>query len=106
MTTLIHQGDLWLLETPNNKSRPVLVVSRNEAIPVVNNVVVAPVTTTLRPIATCIPVGTEQGLSRESVATFDNLTTVPKAFLTVRLGSLPVSERHVLCEALAALANC
>ena len=41
---MVAQGELWLMETPNRKRRPVLVVSRDEVIPVVNNVVVAPVT--------------------------------------------------------------
>ena len=43
------------METPNRKRRPVLVISRDEVIPVVNNVVVAPVTSTIRDIPTCIP---------------------------------------------------
>ena len=30
------------METPNDKRRPVLVVSRDEAIPALNNIVVAP----------------------------------------------------------------
>ena len=52
---MVAQGELWLMETPNRKQRPVLVVSRNEVIPVLNNVVVAPLTSTIRDIATCIP---------------------------------------------------
>ena len=66
------------METPNQKRRPVLVISRDEVIPVVNNVVVAPVTSTIRTIPTCIPVGADEGIDRDSVATFDNLAAVPK----------------------------
>ena len=55
--TVVAQGELWLLEPPNQKHRPVLVVSRDEVIPVFNNVVVAPVTSTIHSIPTCIPVG-------------------------------------------------
>ena len=94
------------METPNDKRRPVLIVSRDEAIPVLNNVVVAPVTTTLRDIPTCIPVGLEEGIDRDSVATFDNLAAVPKSVLTRRLGKLSVGARGRICEALDALANC
>jgi mRNA interferase MazF len=94
------------METPNQKRRPVLVVSRDEVIPVVNNVVVAPVTSSVRHIPTCIPVGTEEGIDRDSVATFDNLAAVPKAVLTRHLGKLSISGRRRICEALDALANC
>lgn len=94
------------METPNQKRRPVLVISRDEAIPVLNNVVVAPVTSTIRNIPTCIPVGAGEGIDHDSVATFDNLAAVPKAVLTTRLGSLGVDGRLQICRALQAMANC
>jgi mRNA interferase MazF len=94
------------METPNQKRRPVLVVSRDETIPVLNNIVVAPVTSTIREIPTCIPVGAEEGLDHDSVASFDNLAAVPKAVLTRRLGRLGADGRRRICEALDALANC
>jgi len=94
------------METPNAKRRPVLVVSRNEAIAVLSNVVVAPVTSTIRNIPTCIPVGPDEGVDHESVATFDNLAAVPKAVLTVRLGRLGPDGHHRICDALDAMADC
>ena len=103
---MVAHGELWLMETPNAKRRPVLVVSRDEAIAVLNNVVVAPVTSTIRNIPTCIPVGPDEGVDRESVATFDNLAAVPKAVLTVRLGRLGVDGHHLICDALDAMADC
>ncbi len=103
---MVAQAELWLMETPNEKRRPVLVVSRDDVIPVLNNVVVAPVTSTIRSIPTCIPVGAEEGIDRDSVATFDNLAAVPKSVLTMRLGSLGVDGRLQICRALEAMANC
>jgi mRNA interferase MazF len=103
---VVAQAELWLMETPNRKRRPVLVVSRDEVVPVVNNVVVAPVTSTIRDIPTCVPVGPEHGIDHQSVATFDNLAAVPKAVLTVRLGALGAGGRRQICEALDAVANC
>ncbi|MCC5950906.1 MAG: type II toxin-antitoxin system PemK/MazF family toxin [Acidimicrobiia bacterium] len=94
------------METPNHKRRPVLVVSRDDVIPVVNNVVVAPVTSTIRDIPTCIPVGPDEGLDHDSVATFDNLAAVPKSVLTIRLGSLGATGRRRICDALDAMADC
>ncbi len=83
-----------------------LVVSRNEAIPVLNNVVVAPVTSTVRSIPTCIRVGPGEGIDHDSVATLDNIAVVPKALLTARLGDLGPSGRDAICAALRALADC
>ena len=103
---MVAQGELWLLEPPNGKRRPVLVVSRNEAIPVLNNIVVAPVTSTIRSIPTCIPVGPDEGIDHDSVASFDNMAAVPKALLTTRLGALGVTGRQQMCGALRALADC
>jgi len=103
---VVAQAELWLMETPNQKRRPVLVVSRDESIPVLNNILVAPVTSTLRDIPTCIPVGPEHGIDHDSVATFDNLAAVPKSVLTTRLGRLGTGGRRQICEALDALANC
>ena len=94
------------METPNGKRRPVLIVSRNEAIPVLNNVVVAPVTSTVRPIPTNIVVGRLEGIDHDSVASFDNLSAVPRSVLTIKLGQLDSARRHEICTALEALADC
>lgn len=103
---MVAQAELWLMETPNQKRRPVLVVTRDEVIRVLNNVVVAPVTSTIRTIPTCIPVGPDEGIDHDSVATFDNLAAVPKSVLTTRLGSLGLDGRRQICDALEAMANC
>ena len=103
---MVAQAQIWLMETPNEKRRPVLVVSRDDVIPVLNNIVVAPLTSTLRDIPTCLRVGQEEGLDDESVATFDNLAVVPKSGLTTQLGALGVGGRQRICHALAALADC
>jgi mRNA interferase MazF len=103
---VVSQGDLWIVSIEGDKERPVLVVSRNEVIPVIQRVVVAPVTSTLRSLPTNISVGPDEGLRHESVASFDNLTTVPKALLTRRLGSLGAMSRYKICAALQAMADC
>lgn len=83
-----------------------LVVSRDAAIPVLNNLVVAPITSTIRTIPTSISVGPDTGIDHESVASFDNVAVVPKSLLTRRLGALEPHRRPEICAALAALADC
>ena len=103
---MVAQAELWLMETPNRKRRPVLIVSRDAVIEVLNNVVVAPVTSSIRDTPTCIPVGADEGIDHDSVATFDNLAAVPKSVLTRRLGSLGIGGRQQICAALSAMADC
>ncbi len=103
---MVAQAEIWLMETPNHKRRPVLIVSRDDVIPVLNNLVVAPVTSTVRDNPTCIRVGPDEGVDHDSVATFDNLAAVPKSVLTTRLGQLGIGGRRRICDALDALANC
>jgi len=103
---VISQGDIWLLETPNDKRRPVLIITRDEAIEVLNNLVVAPLTTNIRSIPTCVPIGPDNGIDHESVASFDNIAVVPKTLLTSHLGSLGQSGRQRICAAISALADC
>lgn len=98
------QGDLWWAESEGQR-RPVLVVTRSEAIPVLNRILVAPVTRTIRGIPTEILLGSEDGLPDTCVASFDNLQPVPKSFLTSRLGSI-WRRRHEICSALEALSDC
>jgi mRNA interferase MazF len=92
------------MEMPNNTQRPVLVATRDEVIPALNNVVVvAPVTSTVREIPTCIAAGPDEGIDHDSVASFDNLAAVPKSVLTTRVGSLGLTGRQQICDALTAM---
>ncbi len=99
-----RQGEIWWAET-EAKRRPVLVVTRSEAVPVLNRILVAPVTRTVRDIPTEVALGQRHGLPAECVASFDNLQPIGRSFLTARLGSLG-DDRDEICRALAALADC
>lgn len=99
-----RQGEIWWAEA-EDKRRPVLVVTRSEAIPVLTWIVVAPVTRTVRGIPTEIPLGPAVGLSVESAASFDNLQPIRTSFLTRRVEDLG-PRRVEVCSALAALADC
>lgn len=103
---VVARGDLWWGETPEAKGRPYLVVSRDGANAVMRNVLVAPVTRRVRGVPSELPVGRAEGLSVESVASFDNLEAISKALLVRRLGALPESRLHLLCEVAAATLDC
>lgn len=100
-----RQGDVWWAEA-EDKRRPVLVVTRNEAIPVLHRLLVAPVTRTVRGIPTEVALGAGEGLPVECAASFDNLQPINRRLLTEQIGALHASRRHELCDALDALADC
>ena len=99
------QGDIWWAEA-EDKRRPVLVVTRSEAIPVLTWLVVAPVTRTVRGIPTEVTLGLEEGLSEPCAASFDNVQPIRRSFLTQRVGRLSEVRRAELCRALSSLADC
>ena len=98
------QGDIWWAEA-EEKRRPVLVVTRSEAVPVLNWILVAPITRTTRGIPTELPLDEEHGVDVPCAASFDNLQPIRKTFLTERIGSLPF-PRPAICRTLAAMADC
>jgi mRNA interferase MazF len=100
----VAQGDVWWAEAVD-KRRPVLIVTRSEAIPVLSTIVVAPVTRTIRRISTEVDLGPGEGLPEECVASFDNLQPIPKRLLTTRIGAL-AERRHEICRAIGAMADC
>lgn len=100
-----QQGEIWWAETAEHKRRPVLVITRSEAIAVLTGIVVAPVSRTVRNIPTEIRLGHDEGLQLECAASFDNLQPVLRSALTERAGELGI-RRAEICGALRALADC
>lgn len=98
------RGEVWWAESEDLR-RPVLVVTRDAAIPVLGTILVAPVTRTVRDIPTEVPLGHDEGLPTPCAASFDNLQPVHKAWLTSRMGTLG-PRSHEICDALAALSDC
>ena len=103
--SLPAQGEIWWAEAEDRR-RPVLVVTRSDAIAVLTWLVVAPVTRTVRDIPTEVALGHDEGLREPCAASFDNLQPIRRAFLTERVGRLGGPRRADLCRALSALADC
>ena len=99
------QGEVWWAEA-QDKRRPVLVVTRSDAIPVLGWIIVAPVTRTIREIPTEVRLDASHGLPDECVASFDNVQPIRRSFLTQRVGELQIDELDEICRALSALADC
>ncbi len=99
-----RQGDLHYCEFEDPiKSRPVVILSRNELNSVRENIVIALITRTIRGIPLEIPVGHTEGLPKEGVISLGDIHTVPKSFLGKHLGSLSEAKSHKLFEGLKLL---
>jgi mRNA interferase MazF len=91
----VNRGDVYDADLSVGL-HPVVVVTRNSAIPVLRNVCVAVVTSTIRGAPTEVPVGRGEGLNRDSVVNCDDLVTTSKSVLGRRRGSLgPEATRRL-----------
>ncbi|MBI2907312.1 MAG: type II toxin-antitoxin system PemK/MazF family toxin [Chloroflexi bacterium] len=89
----MRRGEIWWAELePPAGRRPVVLLSRNEAYSVRSLVVVAPVTTRNRHIASEVSLGPSEGMPRECAANLDSITTIPKDCLRNRLTTLSASK--------------
>jgi mRNA interferase MazF len=103
---VVNRGEVWWVEHPDSGRRPACVLTRQAAIPVLNSVLVAPATRTVRGIPTEVTLTREDGMPDDCALSLDNLTTVPKSLLTTRITKLPENRHSELCNALRAAVGC
>ena len=85
----MNRGDIcWYTFKAPDKRRPVLIVTRDSAIEVLNSVTIAPITSTIRSIPTEVVLTKDDGLPNTCAANFDNLQTVPKSNIGDRIARL------------------
>jgi len=84
-----------------DKTRPVLILTREQVRPYLTSIAVAPITGTIRGLSTEVPVGRANGLERDSVVSCDNVTTVPTSAIGRLLGYLHASQETALSHAIA-----
>ncbi len=81
-------------------------MTRTAAIPVLNSVLAAPVTRTIRDIPTELLLGPGDGMPTECAASFDNLRVVPKSYLVAQLCTLEPARLVEACRAIRAAVDC
>ena len=85
-----------------DKSRPVLILTRDQVRPYLNTVTVAPITTKIRGLSTEVPVDSTNGLAERSVVACDHITTVPVAAIGEQIGRLLDAQESELAAAIRA----
>lgn len=78
----MERGEVrWYTFAEPDKSRPVLVLTRNSAIRYLNAITIAPITTTIRDVPSEVRLSSDDGLMTDCAANFYNLQTIPKSRL-------------------------
>jgi mRNA interferase MazF len=101
------RGEVWWCELADVGRRPVVVLSRDAAIPRLRRALIGPCTTTVRGIPTEVhlePV--EDPIPRASVVNLDAVESVSVGTLVERVGRLGDERMQRVCEALAIAVAC
>jgi mRNA interferase MazF len=103
----VNRGDIWQyrFKAPD-KRRPVLVLSRQEVIPLLHTVMVAPITSSRRGAPSEVPVGMEEGLKHDSAVNLDHVQTVERSRLVSFVGTLKSEQMKQVCRALGVATGC
>ena len=82
-----------------DKTRPVVVLTREAARAAMTKVTVAPITSTAKGLSSEVPVGRTNGLEHDSVISLDNVVTIPVNLLGRSLGFLTADQEAQLARA-------
>ena len=91
----VKQYEIWWADLPKPAGRrPVLLLSRDDAYPVLNKFVAAEITATVRHIPIEVPLGSIEGMPKPCVVNCDNLRTISKVHLVKKIAKLSQKRVH------------
>ena len=107
MTVLPARGEVWWCELPEVGRRPVVVLSRDAAIPRLRRALIGPCTTRIRGIPSEVRLEpTEDPIPRISVVNLDSIESVSIGALVERVGRLSDDRMRQICDALDIAVAC
>ncbi|MGI8679688.1 MAG: type II toxin-antitoxin system PemK/MazF family toxin [Jatrophihabitans sp.] len=107
MNSVPARGEVWWCEMAAVGRRPVVVLSRDAAIPRHRRALVAPCTTTLRGLASEVVLEPgDDPVPRPSAVNLDSVESVSIAILVSRLGRVSDTRMREICGALAVAVDC
>lgn len=107
MARRLTRGDVYLHRFARpDKRRPVVLLGRQEAIDVLREVMVAPVSSTVRGIPSEVVLGIEHGMKGPCAVNLDHVQTVKQSDLRTYIGSLDATVMDAICRALEIAAGC
>lgn len=103
---MVARGEVWWYEDPRAGRRPFLILTRDEVISLLNQVLAVPATRTIRGIPTEVALGPDQGMPSECVLSLDNVTLVRPTLCTTLITRLDQETMAGVCEALSRATAC
>jgi mRNA interferase MazF len=103
---VVARGEIWWVEQPDIGRRPCLVLTRQEAVPVLNRVIAVPATRTIRAIPTEVVLDESDGMPDACALSLDNISALPTEFFLERITRLSVERVNEVCRALALATGC
>lgn len=103
---MVERGGVYFVEHPEWGRRPVLVLTRDSAIPVLKRVTVASITRRLRDIPTEVVLDRDDGMPTRCAVSLDNLGEAWKAMLTEQVTTLGHDRMREVCRALDIALGC
>lgn len=102
----MKRGEVWWHAPRGAKRRPALILTRDETIRRVFDVIAMPVTGVVRGLPNEVELGLEDGMHRECVLVPENTFSADKTFLTERITVLGPEKVHQACRALNKVTAC
>jgi mRNA interferase MazF len=103
---IVNRGEVWWYELPDEDARPGCVITRSGAIPILNGVLVAPATRTVRDIATQVHWIKMTACHIHARSASTTSWRVPKSLMVARITTLRPDKLDKLCRALVAATDC
>jgi mRNA interferase MazF len=103
----ISRGDVRLYQfAPPDQHRPVVVLTRDSAVPYLSTVTVAPITTTIRGVPSEVHLTENDGMKTHCVVNLHNVVTVTQNRLGKRVAQLSSLRMAEICAALRFCFGC
>ncbi len=102
-----QRGELWWCELPDIGRRPVVILSRDVAIPRLGRALVAACTTTIRGLPSEVLLEPRSDpVPRPCAVNLDSVESVSVSVLVDRLGRLSDGRMREVCDALSVAVDC
>ena len=97
----LRRGEIrWYTFRLHDKRRPVLILTRNEVIERLSEIIVAPATRTIRGLRTEVVLTTEDGMPVDCALNFDHVALAQRSRIGPRLCNLPETRWTEVRDAL------
>lgn len=102
----LGQGEIWWAQVPDDKIRPVVILTRARVAARLHSLVVAPVTSVARGIPTEVAIGHTEGVRDGSVVNLDNVMLLHRSALGRKCGEVDPGRWPEFCRAVHKMMGC